>query len=88
MQTVVTPNVSSRPSDAEAWELYERMVMFAVRHGLRREEPMSGWWYRDDLGEEVLGQQVMELLLEEHKIDTRTKVEAEPMEFWGGVDAF
>ncbi len=76
-------NVSKRPSDVEALDLYERMVMFAVRHGLRREEPMSGWWWREDLGDELLGTQVMELLHEEHKIDARTKIEAEPMEFWG-----
>lgn len=80
-------SVSSRPDDAEAWDLYERMVMFAVRHGLRREEPMSGWWWSTKHGEEQLGPIIVELLHEEHKIDTRTKVEAEPMEFWGGTVA-
>jgi hypothetical protein len=74
---------SQEPTDAEAWALYESMVMFAVRHGLRREEPMSGWWWSTKFGEAQLGEIIVELLQEKHKIDTRTKVEAEPMEFWG-----
>lgn len=82
----MTPNVSKKPDAKDAWELYEDLVLFAVAHGLRREEPMSGWWAGPGFKAEMqLGEAITELLLEVHGIDTRTKVDGEPMEFWGGV---
>jgi hypothetical protein len=61
--------------------LYRAMVIYLRAANWRREEPGSGWWWKPNTEEAVIGEAVMEQLRVDG-IDTREMIDGEPPEFW------
>lgn len=62
--------------------LYEQMVRYLVAHGWRRQEAVSGWWWKDGMDEAVTSDAVFQQL-DADGVDTRVMLDGEPQEFWG-----
>ena len=63
--------------------VYAVCVTYLIENGWRREEPGSGWWWKDEAeSEETLGG-ALEAQLDVDGIDQRNAIEGEPAEFWG-----
>lgn len=68
-------------------QLYDAMCRYLVSNGWRRQDEVSGWWWKDDSpeGDLTLGPAV-EAQLDMDGLDTRIMRVWEPYEFWETED--
>jgi hypothetical protein len=67
----------------QARELYKAGVDYLVSKGARREEFGSGWWYCDEMPNEMGFGEAVEFFLMREGLDLRDEILGEPGEFWG-----
>lgn len=61
---------------------YAAVVAYLLANGWRREERVSGWWWKDGEEERTLGP-ALEAQLDADEIDQRIMLPGELQEFWG-----
>lgn len=65
-----------------ASEVYEACCRYLVENGWRREEEVSGWWWKDGENDAEMGA-ALDAQLYRDRVDLRVRHSWEPEEFWG-----
>ena len=64
-------------------EVYEHAVRYLIANGWRRQERVSGWWWKEEAGDDATLGGALEWQLDTDGVDQRVAVDDEPEEYWG-----